>query len=190
MDGRIILLEIPIKQYEQVGRLAQVIYKTIWQRAIERRTCSRPVFLWADEAQYFVTREDALFQQTARAKLAATVYLTQNLPNYYAALDGAGSTAATESLLGNLQTKFFHANGDPATNEWAERVFGKVLSSRQHFGDASAAAHVSREQVPIVQLNVSHSYCEAARRTAIRKRLSSWAALELVPPMCLKKKLT
>jgi hypothetical protein len=129
-EGKVVILDLPVKVYGEVGRFAQILYKTIWQRATERRDeeAGPPVFLWADEAQYFVTSEDMLFQQTARSKRAATVYLTQNLPNYYAMLDGKGGTAATESLIGNLQTKIFHANGDPTTNEWAERVFARQRS--------------------------------------------------------------
>ena len=111
------------------------------------------MFLWADESQYFVTKGDALFQQTARSKFASTVYLTQNLPNYQAALGGGGgSEQAAESLLGNLQTKIFHANGDPSTNEWAERVFARRdVSSTAPGGDQSASsASFSRGAEPMV----------------------------------------
>lgn len=128
---KIIFLNLPVKLYGDAGRIAQVMYKAAWQRTADRRIQSieaqdpawRPAFLWADEAQYFLTGEDAMFQQTARSAMAATVYLTQNLPNLYAEL----GEARTHSLLGNLQTKVFHANGDPATNEWAERTFGSEL---------------------------------------------------------------
>lgn len=130
--GKIVIVYLPIKLYGEVGRFAQVILKTVWQRATERRVkklhdncpSQRPVFLWSDESQNFITKEDALFQQTARSALAATVYLTQNISNYYTALGGDSAHAAADSLLGNLQTKIFHANGDPATNEWAGRLFG------------------------------------------------------------------
>lgn len=126
---KVIVLNLPVKLYQGVGRFAQMIYKTVWQHAAERRVAMidsgdsdwRPAFLWADEAQYFVTPQDAGFQQTARSAMVATVYLTQNLPNYYATI----GEAATHSFLGNLQTKVFHANGDPTTNEWAERVFAR-----------------------------------------------------------------
>lgn len=128
--GKVVLLNLPVKQHGEAGRLAQVLYKTVWQHTTEttRRWLSggnswRPVFLWADEAQHFVTKEDVLFQATARSQLAATVYLTQNISNYYHVLGGSRSSV-TDSLLGSLQMKVFHANGDPATNEWAERLFG------------------------------------------------------------------
>lgn len=158
--GRVIVLDLPVKNLGEVGRTAQVILKTIWQRAAEssRRNLdaegARPVFLWADEAQYFVTSEDMLFQQTARSKHAATVYLTQNLPNYYAALDTTGSTSVTESLLGNLSMKIFHANGDPSTNEWAERVFGQKRKKLRNPSTSPGAAYgsqTSRQETPVVR---------------------------------------
>ena len=128
--GALILLDLPVKEYGDEGRFAQVLFKTIWQKAIERRhiaSSPRPVFLWADEAQNFVTSYDMQFQATARSSRAATVYLTQNLPSYYSALGGGekGKTQA-DALLGNLQTKIFHANGDPATNNWASDLFAKT----------------------------------------------------------------
>lgn len=144
-EGKIIVVNLPVNTYGEVGRFAQILYKTVWQRSTERRRLEgdwRPVFLWADESQYFVTSEDALFQQTARSKFAATVYLTQNIPNYHAALGSSGE-AATESLLGNLQTKIFHANGDPATNDWSQRVIGQDWTPVPTHGQSGDAASFS-----------------------------------------------
>lgn len=143
--GKVVLLDLPVKQYGEAGRLAQVLYKTVWQHATEttRRwqgggDAYRPVFLWADESQLFVTNEDVMFQATARSQLAATVYLTQNISNYHHALGGTRSSA-TDSLLGSLQMKVFHSNGDPATNEWAERVFGTDLFRHSSPSSSTAA---------------------------------------------------
>ncbi len=145
--GKIVLLDFPVKTYGEAGRLAQVLYKTVWQHAAEtpRRWLGgtaewTPTFLWADEAQHFVTDEDVLFQATARSQLAATVYLTQNISNYYHALGGSRSSA-TDSLLGSLQMKVFHTNGDPATNEWAERLFGTDV-----FGHVTPSSNTSAGQ--------------------------------------------
>ena len=135
-NGKIIILDLPVKEYHELGIFAQVLFKYVWQRAVERRIPPgigheraqeeiRPVFLWADESQFFVNQYDALFQSTARSSRACTVYLTQNLPGYQSALGGANSSAA-EAFLGNLQTKIFHANGDPKTNEWASSSIGRV----------------------------------------------------------------
>lgn len=146
--GKLIILNLPIKEYGDAGRFAQVLFKTVWQRSVERRGSSGvPVFLWADEAQYFVTEFDMLFQQTARSSRAATVYLTQSIVNFRAALDSDQSEAISEALLGNLQTKIFHANACPTTNEYAERLFGKELKYTTTAGvDSDRKANVSLSQ--------------------------------------------
>lgn len=131
--GRIVILDLPIKVFGEAGRFAQVLFKTVWQKATEWRSISvrpNPVFLWVDESQYFATSHDVAFQQTARGSRAATVYLTQSLPNYYARLGSAAGRDRTDSLLGCLQTKIMHANSDVVTNEWAERLFGYVQAFR------------------------------------------------------------
>lgn len=129
-NGRIILIDMPVKEFGQVGRLAQILWKTAVQRSIERRdvrNSPRPVFLFMDEAQHFVSSQDALFQTTCRASRVATVMLTQNVSNFYAALGGGDQgKAEAESLFGNLNTKIFCASGDPVTNEWAASLIGRT----------------------------------------------------------------
>ncbi len=130
-DKALIVLDMPVEKWNEVGLYAQMLMKYLWQRAMSRRdparSGGRPVFLWADESQYFVSSNDAKFQATARSKRACTVYLTQNRPNYAAVLH---SDAATDALLGNFQTKIFHANGDSKTNVWASDTIGRKIDTR------------------------------------------------------------
>ncbi|MDP0500873.1 MAG: hypothetical protein Q7P63_12320 [Verrucomicrobiota bacterium JB022] len=127
--GKIIILDLPVKEFNEAGRAAQVLFKYLWQRWVERRQItpqSRPVFLWADESQYFVNEHDASFQTTARSARACTVFLTQNIPNYYAMIGGGDAKRAfVDSLVGNLTTKFFHNNSDTTTNKWAAELFAQ-----------------------------------------------------------------
>ncbi len=149
-EGGIILLDLPVKEYAEVGQLAQVLFKFIWQRAIERRDVTkhqRPVFLWADESQLFVNSHDAVFQSTARSSRVATVYLTQSISNYYAALGGERAKADVNSLLGNLQTKVFHANGDSVTNNWASDLFAKTWQFRGSAGTSIRDGSYGNQQV-------------------------------------------
>lgn len=140
--GKIILIDLPAKDFAEIGVFAQILWKYIFQRAIERRDVSRspiPCFLWADEAQHFVTSYDQQFQTTCRAARVATVLLSQNVANFYAALGSAeAGKAEADSLFGNLNTKIFHANGDPITNEWASSLIGR---SRQ----TMASGNTSRQ---------------------------------------------
>ncbi|MEQ9300442.1 MAG: hypothetical protein RIF33_17850 [Cyclobacteriaceae bacterium] len=130
MRGKIIILNLPYLIYEQAGRDGQILFKYIWQRAVQRRSIvetSRPVFLWADEAHLFLHHHDVDHQSTARAFRACTVYISQNLANYYLHA-GAGETGRNriEALLGNMGTKIFHANSCFTTNEYAANTLGKI----------------------------------------------------------------
>lgn len=128
-DGKIILLDLPVKTFHKVGRDAQVLFKYIWQRAMERRVVddnSRPVFLFADEAQHFMHEYDAEYQATARGSRIATVYISQNIPNYHANMGGIKSEYRVKSFLGTLGTKIFHANADVDTNKYASELIGEA----------------------------------------------------------------
>lgn len=126
-NGAIIVLDIPIQTFEEVGRVTQGIFKYMWQRAVLRRkvaTDPRPVFLWADESQNFVSSFDYQYQAVARSARACTVYLTQSLSNYLAVL-GSGAENEAHALLGNYVTKIFHANTDKATNQYASDIIAQ-----------------------------------------------------------------
>ncbi len=131
--GVVIVMHLPVKEFGNAGRAAQVVYKYIWQQAAERREIdenSLPIFLWVDEAQNFATEYDMQFQATARSSRACTVYLTQNLPQYYAEMGGEGSRHRVNSLVGNLQTKIWHANSESETNSHAAEIIGRSWQER------------------------------------------------------------
>lgn len=130
--GRIIIVDLPIKEWGELGQYAAVLMKFMTQKALERRQPydERPVFIWADEAHYFASDYDQIFQTTARSSRACTVYLTQNYSNYLSALGGESARPKVDSLLGNLQTKIFHQNGDTTTNQWAAEAIGRKLQYR------------------------------------------------------------
>lgn len=139
--GKIIVLDVPIQDFLEVGRVVQGIFKFMFQRAVLRRdadTHPLPVFLWADEAQYFVNSFDFQYQAVARSARACTVYLTQNRSLYEAAF-GAGGKDKTDALLGNFQTKIFHANSDPVTNTFAADTIAKEWTTRGNYGTSRSA---------------------------------------------------
>lgn len=174
-DGQVIILDFPIKSFGEIGRFVQVLYKTLWQMSTEDRAVvvdeargvgsgQKPVFLWADEAQYFVTMRDLAYQLTARSKCAATVYLTQNLPNYYAMLKGADNRSIADSLVGNLQTKIFHANGDPTTNRWAEGLFGQYAGTMRSHSDSLSGDHTRGRSQALVPVIHSREFLTLSRK--------------------------
>lgn len=126
--GKIIIINLPVKIHHKVGRDIQIMFKYIWQRAMEKRNVKlskRPVFLWADEAQNFLHEYDPDYQATARSSRIATVYISQNIPNYYANMGGIKSEPKVKSFLGTLATKIFHTNADIETNKYASELIGE-----------------------------------------------------------------
>jgi hypothetical protein len=128
---KIIVLDFSIKEYLDAGVISNCIFKMMFQQSVERRDIRKypiPVFLWADEAQYFINSYDQIFLTTARSSRTSTVYLTQNISNYLSVMGSGGDAKAkVDSLLGNLSTKIFHSNMDAETNEYASRLIGSDL---------------------------------------------------------------
>ncbi|MCB9352236.1 MAG: TraM recognition domain-containing protein [Lewinellaceae bacterium] len=128
--GKIIVMDFPVKEYLVSGVYAQGIFKLLWQQVLKGeilKNIQPPVFLWVDEAQLFLSDYDQIFQTTARSSRACTVYISQNISNYYVSIGGRDPRPKVDSLLGNLGTKIFHSNNDAVTNEWASRTIGKAF---------------------------------------------------------------
>ncbi len=165
-SGKVLVIDLPAKEFSEVGVFAQVLWKYVFQRSIERRDVAanpRPVFFWADEAQNFVTSYDMQFQTTARSSRVATVLLSQNLSNFYAALGGGErGKAEADSLLANLNTKVFHANGDPVTNEWAATLIGRTRQFFVNGGNSYQTMDMLglpwMRSLPSVNAGISESY--------------------------------
>lgn len=147
LKGKVILLSVPVKLYGKIGRDAQIMFKYIWQRAMERRDPSsgnRPVFLWADESQNFLHEHDADYQATARSSRICTVYISQNLPNYFANMGGVHSEHRVKSFLGTLNTKIFHANADIETNNYASELIGQQYVEKLSEGASLGQGGISK----------------------------------------------
>lgn len=149
--GKIIIVDLPVQEYRLAGRMAAMAWKWCFQLAVMRRHGApgtlRPIFLFADEAQQFITERDAEYQAVARSAGGCTVYLTQQREGIRRVLR---SDDATDNLLANLQTKFFCQNSGE-TNTWASGLLGeryvKITSSSigrsgQH-GEVGLAADVN-----------------------------------------------
>ena len=142
-NHKILIVDYDQKSWGRMGQYAAGIIKYCFEMMIERRedisnNDAPPVFLWADECQFFSLDYDQKFQTTARSSRTLTVYATQNLGNLY---DGYGKEKAS-SLLGNLGTKFFCQNGEFETNEWASKSIGQeiILRKNQTYGDSKSSS--------------------------------------------------
>ncbi|HTQ13466.1 MAG TPA: hypothetical protein VMH86_06280 [Rhizomicrobium sp.] len=134
--GVVIVMDMSALTWNEDGIIGQQLFKYMWQRAalsrnkLEPKHRERPVFLWADESQYFVNSYDTDFQSTCRGSLACTVYLTQSLPTYHAKMGGDQPVSKANTLLASFITKVFHNNADPETNKWAADTIGRIIQRR------------------------------------------------------------
>lgn len=128
-DGRVVVLDMPYLKWRDPGRFMQIMFKLLVQRSVLRRDASgdaKPVVIWQDEAQLFLTEQDIEVQTVARQSRLVNVVLTQSLPVMQEAL-GGGQRAEqqVQALIGNLQTKFVCQQSDTATNEFFSALLGK-----------------------------------------------------------------
>ncbi len=152
--GKIIVVDLPLKTYGQLGLLAAGMWKFATQKSIERRdvrASPRPVALWQDEGQFFLLPgQDFLFTSTARSARVSNVLLTQSISGVLAVLGGPAGKAEADAFLSNFATKVFHANTDPTSNEYAANLIGRcrqfVVNSSNNYQGGSAWAGSSPDQ--------------------------------------------
>ena len=126
--GAIVVLDLPIKVYGAAGAVLQAAFKHVWQQAAEARAVtadSHVSFLYVDESHEVISENDGFFAATSRSARIATVLISQNLSNYFAALGGESGRHKAEALLGSLGTHVFHANGHVPTNKWASEMIAE-----------------------------------------------------------------
>lgn len=156
--GSIIVLALPPSTHGAFGRAAQVLFKYVWQQATLRRMRSdgkddslmRPVFLWIDESQDFLTSLDADFLNKGREARACVVYLSQGVTNY----DAKIGRDQARALLNSMTTTVFHVLADSETIRLAQDRVGKTLRQRRSRTPPPLARnaeelHSLREQVTI-----------------------------------------
>lgn len=147
-EGVVILLDMPVKTWHEDGVIAQCILKFIWQRAVEaraERTNSdrmRPLFIAADECQFFLSSYDPEFQSTARSSRAASIFLTQSLPTIYAKIGGSRPEHQADMLIANFGTRVFCRNSCQVTNRWASESIGQGVVQRasESWGSSSGGS--------------------------------------------------
>jgi hypothetical protein len=174
-EGKIIIVDLPIQEYRLAGRIANLCWKYCFQVAVLRRmqptgrqSFLRPVFLWADEAQNFVSKFDAEYQAVARSAGGCTVYLTQNRESFLRVL---GDMQTVDSLLGNLQAKFFCQNvGD--TNAWASYLLGErwlyTNATNVNQGNGQTPGQQNHSS-GVTRSEHKRAYLEAAQFTTLKR---------------------
>jgi type IV secretory pathway TraG/TraD family ATPase VirD4 len=124
-ERKILVIDLPIKKYLDIGAVVQTIIKQQFQKAVERRGDGHPCFLVMDEYQELCSPYDQRFLATSRGSKCCVLMATQNISNLYTVLGAEESgRAMADSIMALAQTKVFHSNPDFVTNEWASQLIG------------------------------------------------------------------
>lgn len=147
LSGKIVILDLSLKDCGQGGLLIQAAWKYLLQKAIERRSdkgldTARPVFIWEDEGHMFYSKHDIDFQPTARDCRAAHIIISQSLHNFYQL---GHSKDAILGVFATMNTQVFHANGDLETNQWASEKIGTEITT---LVDVSFSQEPKKEDQP------------------------------------------
>lgn len=170
-EGKIIIVDTPVQDFRLAGRVANLAWKFCFQVAVLRRTPPaqgylRPVFIWADEAQNFITEFDAEYQAVARSAGGCTVYLTQNRESFRRVL---GNADAVDSLLGNLQAKFFCQQSSTDTNEWAAKLLGERWTEITSTNVSRSGSNNPHHSSGVTRSEQRRYYVEPAQFTTLRR---------------------
>jgi len=135
-QNKVIVLDFPFTDFPGIGVLAQSIFKLLFQFAVERRDMHiypNPVFLWANDAQYFLNHYEREFLSNSRQSRTAVLFLAQSIQDYnFAMRSNQYANSNLDSLMGNLSTKIFHANSDSVTNHYASNLIGEDIQLKDN----------------------------------------------------------
>lgn len=157
--GKVIIVDLPVSVHEEAGQYCALIWLVSFMRAAMRRVynppCDRPVFVFADESNFFSTDHDANFFSTCRKHGICNVRLAQNLPGFIKSYGGGEQAKlGVNQALGNLVTKLFLRNDEPDTNAWASRLIAKEtifrpsLSSSATGGSSVFSTSMAEVELP------------------------------------------
>lgn len=184
-QGLILVLDLPTRKFGTAGVIAQQIFKMLWQLAMERETVTdetRPVFAFIDECQFFINSYDAEHLSVCRQQRVCNIFLTQDLPTYYAKIP---SKSTAESLLNKFGTRIFHATTDVQTAQYAADLGGRV--TRYQASESEGFTTTSGGGVGIGQQEVSGSGNDSRARQRTRSR-STYQDYD-IPPDYLGREL-
>ena len=143
LSGKIVILDLPLKECGQGGLMVQAAWKYLFQRAVERRAdkgrqTARPAFLWSDEGHLFFSQHDIDFQPTARDCRTPHVIISQSLHNFYQL---GHNPHAVQGVFATMNTHIYHANGDLETNKWSSEKLGTAIKTLVNVSISSQPKH-------------------------------------------------
>jgi hypothetical protein len=128
---KLIIVDIPALEYgRQTSRICQILVKMIFQKAWLRHPyvpgCCNGAFIFQDEFAYMLHKDEGLFHTVCRAAAVAPICACQNILSLAGDEFGEQTPGSkTLGFLGLFALKFWLANNETLTNEWAANQIGR-----------------------------------------------------------------
>jgi hypothetical protein len=130
-ERKVLIVDMPVLEYgRETSRICQVLVKLIFQRAWLRHQytpgCCHGAFLFQDEFSFLMHRNEAHFHSVCRGSGIAPICACQNILSIAAEEFGEQTPGSkTLGFLGLFGVKFFMANNETQTNEYAANQIGR-----------------------------------------------------------------
>lgn len=151
LQGAVVLVDLPVDEKTEIGRVANGLARWAAQQAILRRNdltnreAARPVAIIWDECQKTLCETDVSFQSTARDQRCMVLGGTQTIGFMRAAV----GEDLGEGFASNCNTKVFYQNQDPETNRFMSETIGKItlFKTKSKTTDSKGHTTKTREEV-------------------------------------------
>ncbi|HKN85650.1 MAG TPA: hypothetical protein VJV04_02200 [Nitrospiraceae bacterium] len=133
-EGKWVFVDMSVGQYGSSGAFVLNAWRYATQKYVISRdpaTWVNPIICWADEAGKIVNSADSFYLTESRKFGGASVFLSQSVQNFSAAIPGERGRAMAELLTGCFSTRIIHAC-DTSTAEFASKALGQEL--KIHYG--------------------------------------------------------
>lgn len=181
-EGAIVVLDIPTRSFGKEAAIVQQLFKLFWQYAMENSGNDkdvRPCFCFCDEAQFVMNELDAEHLSVAASAKACTVFISQDVPSYYANVGGHDPKNLTDSLLAKFQTRIFHANTDLETNRQAAEFCGQIV---QYQTSKTRSRGQGTGGTSTINDDVNNTGGNASENTNYSKTISTYRDYVFPPP--------
>jgi hypothetical protein len=157
LNGKLLIVDIPIHVRERMGQIAATIWKTAVQQAtLSRNNASkdeaeiRPIFIAGDEAPELVTNDDPKFVSSSRESRGITIYAAQTINHF---VDVLGEPK-TKAMLAGVRNRFICRTEDHDTAMWARDAVGESMNDGLNLGPRSWSAGESNAATTEVLRNL------------------------------------
>ena len=148
--GKIVILKMNIAQYRNLAKTIAAYMKLdiqseVMQRLVrEGANTERPVYVFADEYQEFVTATDAEFYAQSREAKCITIVATQS---YTSLINTLKDRDTVRTVIQNLINKVWLRTDDLFTVEEAQKQTGKEEKEKVHKSISESSGDVKKSRI-------------------------------------------